>query len=354
MSASLNFVSEKDLKEFLVRVSPGALYGSYLRDEAHIFGRIDDLKEVELGLRLARSPVTAKTIFTPLRERVAVYPSKDYPWEPEIPEESLPTALGLRGCDLRALEFLDRIFLEDEDEVEEPFYAARRKNTIIITTDCAEIAPSCFCTLLDDSPYPEKGFDINLSPIEAGFVVEAGSEQGKELLVKAQSLIHEATDEQAAQRDAMRQSMIDALAGQNADYKFAKSIDQIVTEGKESEKWDKLVVPCVECGACTQICPTCYCFYLYDQSTEYRRGLSERVKGWDSCLYADYSKMAGAGGMKPTPRPTLANRLRHRFLHKYSYVPEKYNVFGCTGCGRCIDACSGAIDVREVIKELGQ
>jgi len=348
----LDFVSEKDLKEFLSRVSPGALYGSYLRDEAHIFGRIDDLEKVELGLRIARSPVPAKTVFAPLRERVAVYPSRDYHWEVEIPEESLPTVLGIRGCDLRALEFLDLIFLEDE--VQEPFYAARRKNTVMITTDCAEIAPSCFCTVLGTPPYPEKGFDINLSPIEAGFVVEAGSERGEELLAEAQGLMREASDEQVAQRDAMRQKTIDALNEQNAPYKFDKPIAQIVTEGKESEKWHKLVVPCVECGACTHICPTCYCFYLYDQPTEYREGLSERVKGYDSCLYADYGKMAGVGGMKPTPRPTLAARLRHRFLHKYCWAPEKYDVFGCTGCGRCKDACSGAIDVREVIKELAE
>jgi hypothetical protein len=103
LSEDLNFIAEKDFKEFLSRVSSGALYGSYLRDEAHIFGRIEDLEKAELGLRLARSPVTAKTIFTPLRERVAVYPSKEYHWEVEIPEESLPIALGIRGCDLRAL-----------------------------------------------------------------------------------------------------------------------------------------------------------------------------------------------------------------------------------------------------------
>jgi ferredoxin len=241
-----------------------------------------------------------------------------------------------------------------EDEVPEPFYAARRKNTIIITTDCAEIAPTCFCTVLDDLPYAEKGFDINLSPIEAGFVVEAGSERGKEILARAQGLIREASDEQLAQRKAMRQKTIEALNEQNAPYKFDKPIYQIVTEARESGKWDKLVVPCVECGACTQICPACYCFYLYDQPSEYRAGLSERIKGWDSCLYADYGKMAGVAGMKPTPRPTLANRLRHRFLHKYSYAPEKFECFGCTGCGRCIDACSGAIDVREVIKELAE
>ncbi|HET6430574.1 MAG TPA: 4Fe-4S dicluster domain-containing protein [Phycisphaerae bacterium] len=41
-------------------------------------------------------------------------------------------------------------------------------------------------------------------------------------------------------------------------------------------------------------------------------------------------------------------------LHKFSYSPRQYGLVGCVGCGRCVDACIGAIDIREVVKELGQ
>ncbi len=56
--------------------------------------------------------------------------------------------------------------------------------------------------------------------------------------------------------------------------------------------------------------------------------------------------------MKLTPRPTLFNRLANRVLHKFAYSPQQYSLLGCVGCGRCIDACLGAIDIREVVQDL--
>ena len=58
--------------------------------------------------------------------------------------------------------------------------------------------------------------------------------------------------------------------------------------------------------------------------------------------------------MKLTPRPALSSRLANRVLHKFTYSPQQYELIGCVGCGRCLDACLGAIDIREVVQELGQ
>jgi len=62
--------------------------------------------------------------------------------------------------------------------------------------------------------------------------------------------------------------------------------------------------------------------------------------------------MAGPAGAKPTPRPSLRNRCANRLLHKYAFSPQQYGMLGCTGCGRCIEACYGEIDIREVLREL--
>jgi len=64
--------------------------------------------------------------------------------------------------------------------------------------------------------------------------------------------------------------------------------------------------------------------------------------------------MAGGTNMKLTPRAELSNRLANRILHKFTYSPEQYGLLGCVGCGRCIDACLGAIDIREVVGKLGK
>ncbi|HEC83419.1 MAG TPA: hypothetical protein ENI46_02895, partial [Firmicutes bacterium] len=45
-------------------------------------------------------------------------------------------------------------------------------------------------------------------------------------------------------------------------------------------------------------------------------------------------------------------RFRHRYYHKLDYFPKTYGFEACTGCGRCIVACPGKIDMRKVLKEV--
>ncbi|MCK5557195.1 MAG: 4Fe-4S dicluster domain-containing protein, partial [Candidatus Hydrogenedentes bacterium] len=92
-------------------------------------------------------------------------------------------------------------------------------------------------------------------------------------------------------------------------------------------------------------CPTCHCFLLYDQKGQEN---FERLKVWDACVYAGYSRMAGGG----TPRPFLVERFRHRYVHKFDQIVERHGIEGCSGCGRCIEACPGNIDMRKVFKAL--
>ena len=56
-----------------------------------------------------------------------------------------------------------------------------------------------------------------------------------------------------------------------------------------------------------------------------------------------------AGGANP--RRYLYERLRNRFDKKFEFFPNVLGVTGCTGCGRCIEACPGKIDIREVLKK---
>jgi len=74
----------------------------------------------------------------------------------------------------------------------------------------------------------------------------------------------------------------------------------------------------------------------------------KRVKYQDSCQFSGYARVAGGA----TPRPELFERLRNRYLCKYDYRPEALGLVACTGCGRCIDACQGKIDMREVMVDV--
>jgi ferredoxin len=80
----------------------------------------------------------------------------------------------------------------------------------------------------------------------------------------------------------------------------------------------------------------------------------ERLRMWDSCVFGEYARMAGAGGVKPNPRAEFRTRFANRFMHKYLNFYRMFGQFQCSGCGRCFDACSGGIDPRRVIQEMSK
>lgn len=105
------------------------------------------------------------------------------------------------------------------------------------------------------------------------------------------------------------------------------------------------VFSCLNCAACTFVCPTCYCFDIRDIE---RKDYVLRERVWDSCMFFIYSLEASGHN----PRKDRAKRAVNRFMHKFFYQPLQYNEFGCTGCGRCIDVCPAGYDIRETVKKV--
>jgi len=351
------FIKEPDLRPFLAEMERGPLYGTVAEEEGRSrFERLEPGNIERLALRVAPPVESAKAFLFPVKERVAVYPGPaaaagDEPVDVGLTEEAPQALAGLRACDLLSVEILDAIFIQDD--FEDPFYSLRRKCTLMLTADCIEPAPSCFCNLVGGKPYPDGGFDLNFSPIEGGYLVAIGSEAGKEVVLEKGHVFQPATDTQIAERDRQREAVYRQLEEQNAAYKPARPLEEVLSSPEAAEKWVKLAEACVECGGCTFACPTCHCFTLYDQVSGSGVGPNERIKAWDSCLLSSFAKMAGVGGMKATPRPELRSRCENRLRHKYEWFPQNLGRLGCVGCGRCTEACLGGCDLREVIKELG-
>ena len=293
-----------------------------------------------------RPAQSSKGFFLPALESVGSYGREASATAVEVRPMVL---LGIRACELRARTYLDKVMLEGE--FDDQVYAARREATTIISCDCVDVAESCFCTLVDGKPYPTEGYDLNLTAIDGGFIAEVATEKGLEWL--GDSDIKQPTDEQLAKRQSLRDQAVARLQKQNTEFTFSAT-DELQPQLPEGDlpEWQKFASDCVECGACTHICPTCHCFYLYDQTLGPEE--FERVRTWDSCLLSTYHRMAGGKNMKLTPRPSLSSRLANRVLHKFTYSPQQYQFLGCVGCGRCIDACLGAIDIRQVVQELGK
>jgi len=316
------------------------LYVPVKSGDHYVYTKYDRSDATEVQLNNIRACTPVKEFLFPLRELAAVFP------EPGDPEDVKPFAvLGLKDCDVRSLEILDKVFLEPEflDE----FYQQRREKMFIITTDCADPACSCCCTLFGGGPYSENGFDINISQIDSGFVIEAASDRAKEIIEKNKRLFSEVIQQVLDKRDAIRQQSRRQLEESNAEYELGAAVNEVIEKNQDSDVFDVESQSCVECQACTRVCPTCHCFYLYDAKQKDYFG---KMKMWDSCMRVGYAAVAGGAN----PRKVLGERIKHRLLHKFSYFLDRYGVDMCVGCGRCIDADSHKMDIRKVLKKLSE
>lgn len=257
---------------------------------------------------------------------------------------------GVKNCDIQALKVLDSALLEDN--FVEPNYKMWREKSYIISSDCTDILPSCHCNLFDINPYPTKDsdkdaiFDLNFSPIDDKFLITIGSKKGEELveLLKKYCSVSNASAKDNDKLESQYAEIRKKLTDNNSEYSSNRKYE-VIGKGDSEKKWKEISEECVECGACTNICPTCYCIIVNDES---ENGKFKKVRTWDSCQLNGYAKVAGGA----SPRAKLWERFRNRYQCKFILMNQNFSKLGCTGCGRCISTCSAEIDKREVIQSF--
>jgi len=316
------------------------------RDGGATFSRWKPGAQPRLALRTARGSASLKSFCFLPKQVVACYGARTD--HPDVAVADRRMVVGVRACELQAVRYLDRVFTTPPGE--DPFYQACRESQTIISVDCVQPHETCFCNVVGGRPFATEGFDLNLTPIDGAYVVEVGSDAGRALVERASAVLEQARPEQLADRERVREAASEQLARTNDPYLGVCPPRRPITEREDSSVWERLGSRCVECGACTQICPTCHCFYLYDRGGP--DAVFERLRAWDSCLWSGYSRMAGADRMKPNPRARFRSRFANRFLHKFVWSLQQWDMLGCVGCGRCVEACPGRIDVRQVLREV--
>ena len=260
----------KELKPFLESVAGEMeLYVPKKSGEHYVYTRYDGSGEVEINN--IRTCATVKEFLFPACELAATFP------EPTEAAEIKPFAVfGLKDCDLCSIEVLDMVFANDDYKDE--LYLARREKMLIISSDCIDPAQSCFCNIFDGRPYAQSGFDLNVSKLKEGFVIEAGSQKGQKFIEAHKSLFTAASEAQLSERDQIRTDTQSKLEQINAEYKLDAPVREIVEACQDSDVFDESASGCVECQGCTRICPTCHCFYLYDtKQKDYSRKIAPPI-----------------------------------------------------------------------------
>ncbi len=247
---------------------------------------------------------------------------------------------GVRACDVRSFEVLDRVFLA---EPADSYYENRRKHGILVSLACNKPLETCFCgTFGIDAAAPEG--DIVCHKTVDALYLDAETEKGEALLKALEAVTEDADAAPVEEQKAVIRERLAKLplADLSADAFGAGKTDDFF----DAPEWAELSESCLGCGTCTFVCPTCQCYDIKDFNTGH--GV-KRFRCWDSCMYSDFTKMSAG-----QPRLTQKERFRQRFMHKLVYYPTNNDgLFSCVGCGRCVAKCPIHMNIVKVMKKLG-
>ncbi len=330
------YIPKEGWKDFVASLAGRAEVYAPVRDGGTVtFRRIGAGQEPCLDEPAAGAP---KAVIYPQSQTLFTFDFRKDPAKPGKTEVELnapadaPEAIILCGrpCDARGFAIIDRAFLGVD-----PYYTARREQTTLITLTCNRPYAGCFCTSVGGGPADEAGSDVLLTDLGHGYYAEALTDKG----------------EKALEGTALPDGLPYGKEAQEQKAAATQAVKPVFSDGAKPTEapdayWEGVSQKCLGCGACTYLCPTCYCFNITDEHSVGAAG--RRVRSWDSCMFAHFTKEASGHN----PRAQKSKRLRNRIAHKFTHYPEKYGEPACTGCGRCIRLCPVSMDISGIVAAL--
>ena len=319
-----------------------------LRDAYRLIGPVRDgefhsFKALETGMEpdfdFGNTRLSVKEIIYPQSEDMFEFSldekHEDHHQMKEVAKDYSPRAvLGLRPCDAKAIELVKLNF--DTNDYKDPYWLNLYETTTFVGLACDSPCSTCFCTTAGCGPYHEAGLDVLLVDEGQTFLAKALTDKGAALL-KAGGWETTADAEKVItdKRTAAEARIVSSVATENL-----RGVDTLALHG--ADFWEDVAFSCINCGTCTYVCPTCWCFDIQD---EVYGKQGKRMRNWDSCMFPIFTVHTTGHN----PRDTKLQRVRQRFMHKLKYFVDKYDQgIMCVGCGRCVRQCPVNIDIRKV------
>lgn len=299
-------------------------------------------QDANVSLETLKTVKSPKDAFFPQSENLYTVQreGKKLSIEPQALKEQNFVVFGMKACDIQGVKVLDNVFLSDPID---SFYAARREHGTIVAMACHEPEESCFCKAFGID-CAEPAADVATWMVEGELYWKTLTEKGEALTKAVESLLVEADGADAEKLEAEKNAIhtiVEKLPYSNLSLEGWNG--DALTEKFNSPVWEELYKPCLACGTCTFVCPTCQCYDIKDYDTGH--GV-KRYRCWDSCMYSDFTMMAHGNN-----RTSQLQRFRQRFMHKLVYYPANNNgMYSCVGCGRCVEKCPASLNIVKVIK----
>lgn len=325
--------------------------GPTVRDSAIVLAEIDGVDDLPHGWGVDTAPGTYRLRARadraafghsagPQSWKQFLHPQRQQVWSSDPATEAAEPRyafLGVRGCDLAAINVLDRVMVGGAHP--DGGYASRRTGAFIIAVNCTEPGGLCFCASMGTGPRCGPSFDIALTERVDGdsvtYLAEAGTDEGAELLAAIPQGPVDPAERTAADAE------IDTAATKMGRHMPSGDLRQLLVDSRESTHWDDVASRCLTCGNCTMVCPTCFCTSTSDV-TDLTGTHAERWMEWASCFEFDFTFVH-----EGPVRTSGSSRYRHWLTHKLSSWHDQFGTSGCVGCGRCIAWCPTGIDITE-------
>jgi sulfhydrogenase subunit beta (sulfur reductase) len=305
------------------------VYAPFSRSGKTSYRKID--KFIDIATDYIQTTQSSKEVSFPRTEKILDYSKNaDGMSVKGIDPNLIPEILlwGIRPCDAMGIDELSSIFNWDyKDEI----YNNRLSKVTVLGFSCNKTDEYCFCTSVGGNPGSTKGSDILFTQLgeNGDYLAEILTEKGEKVVSLAPDLF------EAAVTVEKEKFLADVPVKFNHEEIYGK-----LEKFFESKEWVEQSLKCLGCGACAYVCPTCACFDIQDDS---HGKLGSRVRCWDSCGFSLFTLHTSGHN----PREVQSARWRQRIMHKFSYMPERLSVYGCTGCGRCSRACPADMNILE-------
>jgi ferredoxin len=262
-------------------------------------------------------------------------------FQPHLAEEQPVAIIGARSCDLAAMRIQDKVFIEGKHP--DPRYKKRREQLFVVAVNCSYASENCFCVSAGTGPQVQDPYDLQMTEVDEGFVINEGSARGQAIitglhLTKAKETHCKKAEHNVAQAANMQTKRIPL------DNK--RELRDLLFANLNHQRWEEVAERCLSCGNCTSVCPTCFCHSEVEKPSLDGKS-SEHQREWDSCFTAGHSNVNGK-----IIRDDTHKRYRQWLTHKVGSWFDQFDTSGCVGCGRCVTWCPVGIDITEELAAI--